>query len=477
MHITRAISYGNAWNDLNDKYPDALEDIRNTAALMTPKNIRAAKAPLHYPVPRDTAGQIEHWKFDGCWEAGMLSEGWRLSAQYLEGVNGREIPLRNLGTILDPVSVTFLRHRETLNRWLFTLAPIATRRGLVEIPVAVVMLPKVEATIRERKVMTPSDVIFDRTLDELKALSPLSHSEPFLILGVDLQATLDEQIDVTELASETGTAAANVIINRSIEFPPEYHQAGLGILNYFGTVLREKCPDENATVTIEQDGLIVRLVIESENGNREVIEKALQEYQMVIQGQMKPEDLFESKLKVIELKSELRVAQVRIDTQQDLIQHQRLELNTLRHLVTLALERPAAASPVITVSPIISISNHQTTVVQMQESMLRAAEEMQELADLAGEDPSVELRLRDLEEALKLSGKRETPEAVKESGGLLKLKKLLDDANEAGTSINSFFTKLSEGADALQKLARRYNGIAEWCGAPTVPRIFLGKDT
>ncbi|MCP4023838.1 MAG: pentapeptide repeat-containing protein, partial [Desulfobacteraceae bacterium] len=74
-------------------------------------------------------------------------------------------------------------------------------------------------------------------------------------------------------------------INRSIEFPPEYKQAGISILNYFSEVLKTKYPDTNATVQIKQDGLKVIMTIDPGDGNKEIIEKALDEYGLVVRGQ------------------------------------------------------------------------------------------------------------------------------------------------------------------------------------------------
>jgi hypothetical protein len=60
-----------------------------------------------------------------------------------------------------------------------------------------------------------------------------------------------------------------------MEFPREYHQAVVGLLSYFSAVLKEKYPQQNATVRIEQIGTTVRLIVESEDGSREIIERAL----------------------------------------------------------------------------------------------------------------------------------------------------------------------------------------------------------
>ncbi|NRG06304.1 hypothetical protein HRJ46_23670, partial [Vibrio coralliilyticus] len=82
---------------------------------------------------------------------------------------------------------------------------------------------------------------------------------------------------LTDVANETINLLRNElenedVIERSIVFPPEYHQAGLGILNYFGTYINEKYPEQNARVKIEQHGLTVRMIVETESGSREVLE-------------------------------------------------------------------------------------------------------------------------------------------------------------------------------------------------------------
>ena len=71
-----------------------------------------------------------------------------------------------------------------------------------------------------------------------------------------------------QLALLTAQAEQQDNIIRSIEFAPEYHQSGLAILSYFGQVLRDKYPETKAKVTIEQDGLTVRMIIETPEGER-----------------------------------------------------------------------------------------------------------------------------------------------------------------------------------------------------------------
>lgn len=109
-------------------------------------------------------------------------------------------------------------------------------------------------------------------------------------------------------------------ITRSIEFAPEYHQAGVAILNYFGTVLREKYADLRAKVRIEQEELKVTLVVESPTGERDKIEKVLTEYGLVVLGKMTPEEFFDGDaLKIFELRQHLQVARLHIESQREML--------------------------------------------------------------------------------------------------------------------------------------------------------------
>ena len=109
-------------------------------------------------------------------------------------------------------------------------------------------------------------------------------------------------------------------IERTIEFAPEYYQAGVGLLSYFGEVLRQKDPSTKAKVRIEQDGRIVRLHIESPSGDIETIEKELDQYALVISNQAPPETLFEQRMHIMQLESRLEVAKVELKNAHDLKQ-------------------------------------------------------------------------------------------------------------------------------------------------------------
>lgn len=130
------------------------------------------------------------------------------------------------------------------------------------------------------------------------------------------------------------------LIERFIEFPPEYHQAGISILNYFGTVLKKKYPDTKARIIIEQEDLKVKMIIDPQDGrDREIIEKTLTEYGLVVTGNMKPEEFTDDKLLLIELKNELRMARFRVETQKEMLLDKSAQIDTLLSIVGSAVQK------------------------------------------------------------------------------------------------------------------------------------------
>ena len=109
-----------------------------------------------------------------------------------------------------------------------------------------------------------------------------------------------------------------VRVTRSIEFPEEHYQAGVSILSYFGTVLREKYSHLDAKVRIEQEDLKVTLVVESSNGEREEIEQALNEYNLLVQGNMLPEEFYSNPIKALELKQQLSMMRLQLENQREI---------------------------------------------------------------------------------------------------------------------------------------------------------------
>lgn len=113
--------------------------------------------------------------------------------------------------------------------------------------------------------------------------------------------------------------AGQTVIIKSIEFPSEYFQAGISILNYFGTILKEKYPDKRAKIKIAQDGMKVTLIVETSEGDRDIIETAFYEYGEVISGKMPPEEYLTDPLHILALKQKLELTQQELRLTRDLM--------------------------------------------------------------------------------------------------------------------------------------------------------------
>lgn len=461
MYIKQITSYGDAWRILNEDHPEIISDIVSAISL------------LSIPIKNDSLGSPEdtyqHARIvqESTFSNSLEDSGWSMMTNRNSRIANVPVSIRGLGHIKSGIAVRYHRHREVFNRWLYTITPIATKNNVITIPIAVMYASYGDIPHRASPMSSLSS---DRITDELKALEPLSYSNPFLILGLSHS---QELTSIDELASNISLLSKDVIINRSLEFPPEYHQAGLGILNYFGTVLRDKYPNTKARVRIEQEGLCVRLIIESENGDKEIIEKALEEYESVVRGDTLPEAFLDDKLKIIELKQELRIAEIRIDHQKEMIQFHRDHALSLTQLIGHSLSQPQRPIT-IDVNPIISVSSSSCNNVDIP--LGEIFENLSTLSSLSASNPEMQLRLLDLEKALSELEKTSSPTEIKDSSGLKKLKNFIDDASKAGTAANNFLKAIEGGVDAAQNLASKYNGLASWCGLPQVPKFFLATE-
>ncbi|HEY9699062.1 MAG TPA: serine protease [Trichocoleus sp.] len=138
-------------------------------------------------------------------------------------------------------------------------------------------------------------------------------------------------------------------IVRSIEFPPEYKEAGTSILTYFSHILKVYYPDTNIKVSIEQEGLMLRMIIDTPSGQRERIERTLEEYGMVVTGKLRPEAFLNDPFEVIALKNKLEIADLELrqtrklleftrDNSQQRIESLEVQVNKLHSIIEKGLQ-------------------------------------------------------------------------------------------------------------------------------------------
>jgi DNA-binding MurR/RpiR family transcriptional regulator len=262
-------------------------------------------------------------------------------------------------------------------------------------------------------------------------------------------------------------------IRRSIQFPPEYYQAGVSILNYFGTVLKKKYPDQLATVRIEQEGKKVTMVIDPLEGDKEIIEQALDDYGLVITGQLPPEKYSKDRGLITELKYELKLAEARIETQKELLQYQRTDIVELKTLIQTALSNPThiqiESKAFSNLESDINLKNNIVTFIpQIRESL---NEIQYALANGSDEELFIKQLKKDLDK-IKYSQSQDE-ESV--ASTISEIKDLIINLGDDDSTLGKTIKGIKRGAKIANDLAVNYNKIAQWCGLPQVPEPLLKK--
>ncbi len=273
-------------------------------------------------------------------------------------------------------------------------------------------------------------------------------------------------------------------ITRSIEFPPEYHTAGISILNHFATILRQKYPDQKAKVRIDQDGYKVTMTIETIEGDREIIEKALDDYGLVVKGEMPIEEYTDDPKIIMGLKSELRIANVRIEDQKDLMQYQvseiqkrdmhiekrDLQIDKLLDLICNGVQHPIEVK--VDVSPHINsyIRSSATSNVGINLTLTQNIspikgnlnELIQALpADYENRD-EIKKEIEEIKQALEDMKKYNSPDEVKESAEVSKVRRFLDKLKKGEGKIGKAIEVIKDGAEIVKSFAGHFDKISEW---------------
>lgn len=449
MYINKVISFRNSWNKLieeNNEIYNELIKIFSEIDLIEIERTSIKESYANSFIEK-LRRSIEKVFFRYRWE------------NFNEEVNNMKI---FIGNYKKNVSCKFLTNKELLNKLIYNYSLIAYKNSIINLPIIIILDEKVHSKYVGDMILHKR-LSHEELLQEFKALQPLGHTAPFLIISLTNEKIND--IEIFELVAERETKNENIIINRCIEFPPHLKQAGLGILTYFGTVIDEKYPDHNSKVSIEQEGNIVRLVIETETGDKEIIEKVLEEYSLVVTNQKAPEDFFENPIKIIELKTELDMAYIRLESANRFIKHQENENNTLNDI----LKNLSKQENTIVINNINTNSNHIELKNELIVNMPEIISNFKDFVLESEKFPDLEMQILDLNESLENLENKKEPEKIKNSTALKKLKIFLDESNEQGTKIEEFINTVENGYEKVKNIGKKYNSIAKWCGAPIIP--------
>lgn len=451
MQIVQVVSYLGAWKKIQRDHQAELAEIMAAVS-----NYYTGKVKLEKEELRPSSSKA-------LWDKALYDFHWIINEQTYFSPAGRRVHLGSLGPTKNGISVQINFGSPTwFHRWLFSQGALAVRYAGIKIPILIAPMREFER--REEHVIARLSS-FEFLRDQLETLAPLSSTFPFAVLGITDQSTLFD-MEVVEIPSDPNITTERIVVDRCIEFPPEYHQAGLGILNFFGVFLRENYPEHDAKVKIEQHGLSVRMIIETSNGDTEVIEKALHDYELVMSGKAKPETISNNDKVILDLKNELRITQFRLESQHDIIEVQNRRIDKLLSVIGDSLHASASRPITIEVNPTFSnsltVNNQNISVVlsdiyELIDSLPASDEAHMVLSDLAGSWEAIE--------------KESDSEKIKNSPAMSKLRRFIDRIANGNDAMSKAITNIEKGTELVSNIAKAYNKIASWCGLPNVPFI------
>ncbi|ENW82678.1 hypothetical protein F909_00949 [Acinetobacter sp. ANC 3929] len=453
MYITKVLSYNGAWDELLSENNATFIEIKKILEQFS-SNIHDPADWLRPDSPRDQFTHISE-RF----EKKFLENGWGYP---IARVSNR-ILRNSLGVVKNGLSLKMDNNIDAIPTFIFKKIKI-NNIGNVTLPTLVTFNTSTVKDGLSTTFTIANSIVctFENAYEDLIELLPNDFNTKFLIFGIDKFDSGFELVKIDIKKSES------IKIDRCITFEPEYYQAGLSILSYFGTVLRDKYPEQNATVRIEQHDLNVRMVIQSENGNIETIEKALHEYELLLKGETSPDEFAISPLKALELKNQLNLFKFQVESQKEIIALQNGQILDLKQIIHKALS-PISHPPVTIIN---QLHNSQSTVINHKAAISESNDELEELIDLADSE-TLKNKLAMIQNALESNRNSENPEEIKDSNGMKKLAKFLKEANEVGTEANDLAEKGGKAVDLIKSLGRSYNSIAQWCGMPVIPSVFV----
>jgi hypothetical protein len=312
MYPIRALSINNGWDLLSNQKKEEWQDIRDTLEYFTAEVIQNPDLALS-----KLFDESEEDHSTGMYSVHLLPDLWGFKIEKY-GWESRTASSENsaisleLNSVKNKVSSQLLTSNEFggegLDSLLSIIIPRAKKYNICDISVLLIASDSVaELLPAGNKRIDITDLFLETECRAyLSEFFPFKIDEPVLIIFFSQNY---QELVIEELPSIQRNSN---FIERAIEFPPEYYQAGVTVLANFGEILRDKYPSINAKVRIEQEGNIVRMHVGLPNGEVDTVEEVLEKYFLVVSKQAPVESLFESRLKVAKLENKLDLVDAEI---------------------------------------------------------------------------------------------------------------------------------------------------------------------
>jgi internalin A len=91
------------------------------------------------------------------------------------------------------------------------------------------------------------------------------------------------------------------------------------------------------------------------------------------------------------------------------------------------------------------------------------------------QEPKLTKGFEKIEQALNKLNAAESKEEIVRSGVLKKFNRFIQEMQDEESLLGQTIKNIKHGASIAQDIADKYNSVAEWCGIPVVPKLFLKK--
>lgn len=400
--------------------------------------------------------ELKGWRKNKISKGNKSSSGLGISHQGLSILTTERMKTDHSTWLIERI---MLIHAEQLSELTVILLPVEKRIG------------QITFTSYGSRTLRRFMKILDKTLISVIPI-------PFIIVGYGISKEENSSFDFYRI--ESSPANDNNIIDKSIEFPPELYEAGRGILSYFGTYLNEQYADQKARVTIQQDDekKTLRMTVESETGEKEVIERAYEEFRLIVSKEALPDQFTNNNQLILKLQSQLDIMEVNVkhEMRARMIAQGRTE--ELMLLLGKSLDQKSK----------VTIHNHQESINQNEASAIAKAKAtataeaqqnislaiggVAELKELVSADSAEARELGQLKKDLKAIKKEQDPEAISTSPAMSKFRRVLEKIKSGEGKLAEAIKTAENGYEVFKDVAGKYNKIAQWCGLPVVPDFF-----
>lgn len=121
-------------------------------------------------------------------------------------------------------------------------------------------------------------------------------------------------------------------------------------------------------------------------------------------------------------------------------------------------------------------SVQNTITVEIRNSINEMQGSINDLKDeVVYENPELGTEFEKIEQSVEKLNNAKTKDELVKSGALHKVKRFLAEVQDMESDLGKVVKKMKYGVGIVQEIGEKYNGIAEWCGLPVIPKVFLKR--